>query len=215
MNVSAAAAPAVNGPEPAAGDPDRTGTRAAGTRERILEAGVRCVRRWGLRRVSMNDVAHEAGLARRTVYAHFPDREALVLAVLVRNARQGLEAAGAKVRRRRTLATQVGELAVQVLEMPSDERSLGLGYRPGEGSDATLRLSRVDEVADEWIAFWEPFVEAARARGEVREDVDVRAASEWITRVIVSLAVLPPRPGEDPGRVGRSIGRYAVGGLAP
>ncbi|MGR6999355.1 TetR/AcrR family transcriptional regulator [Yinghuangia aomiensis] len=194
----------------------KSGPRAAKTRERILEAGVRCVRRWGLHRVLVKDVAQEAGLARRTVYVHFPDREVLVQAVLVRNGRQQLEAVGVHVRQHRTLAAAGRRTRRSGPGDAFDAQSLGLGYWPGEGPEATLRLSRVDEVAEEWVAFWEPLVAAARERGEVRPATDVRAASEWIARVIVSMAVMPLRTEgrDDPAILSRRIGEYVVRGLA-
>jgi len=63
------------------------GDRPAGpedARERLLEATVECIHRYGLEKTGLSDVASEAGVTRRTVYRYFPDRDALVSAALTR-----------------------------------------------------------------------------------------------------------------------------------
>lgn len=42
-------------------------------RTRILEATVACLGRYGIAKTTVDDAAREAGLARATVYRHFPD----------------------------------------------------------------------------------------------------------------------------------------------
>ena len=54
------------------------------TEERILDAAETCMSQLGLRRVSMSDVAGQAGVSRGSVYFHFRDRATLVDAVLAR-----------------------------------------------------------------------------------------------------------------------------------
>jgi AcrR family transcriptional regulator len=44
----------------------------AATRDRIIEATLRCVERWGLAKTSLEDVAVAAELSRATVYRYFP-----------------------------------------------------------------------------------------------------------------------------------------------
>jgi len=186
------------------------------TRDRIVTAGIACVRRWGIRRVSMNDVAREAAVARSTVYLHFADRDALVLAVLVRTAEAQLALVRERIRGRVTLVEQVGDVATHVHALAPEEFALGLGYRPGEPQAAALRLTHTEAVTDAWLAFWVPLVEAGRERGEVRADVDVRSAAEWIMRVVISLALLPARTfdPEDPDQVSHFVTSYIVRGLS-
>ncbi len=135
------------------------------TRERILDAGEEAVRRFGLRRVSMAEVAELARVSRGSVYRYFPDRNTLVAAVLRRTAQRFVESSAASVRRRRTLAAQVAEAAVFIREHMQDE-SLTL---PALGDDdalfATLLAANVDGLVTEWVQFWQPLLsEAAAAR---------------------------------------------------
>jgi len=57
--------------------------------EKIVRAAVICLGRNS--EASMNDIAQEAGVGRVTLYGHFPSREALVEAALVRLLAQGDE----------------------------------------------------------------------------------------------------------------------------
>jgi AcrR family transcriptional regulator len=43
-----------------------------GPRERLLNAALRCIERWGLAKTSLEDIANEADLSRATVYRYFP-----------------------------------------------------------------------------------------------------------------------------------------------
>lgn len=56
---------------------------AAGTAQRILDAAIRSAEEIGLRRVTMEDIAHAAGLARVTLYTHFRTKDAILRAALI------------------------------------------------------------------------------------------------------------------------------------
>jgi AcrR family transcriptional regulator len=72
---------------PAAGSARRADARQ--NAEKIVRAAVSCLGRNA--EASMNDIAQEAGVGRVTLYAHFPSREALVEAALIRLLAQGDE----------------------------------------------------------------------------------------------------------------------------
>lgn len=161
------------------------------TPERILRAAEECVRRWGIRRVSMSDVALQAGVSRGSVYRYFPDRDALVQAVLERVAEAHVAEAEPLVRRQPSLTAKVAEAAVFVRILTDDERRLGLRQHPGEPALATLLLAGTPAMFARWVDFWIPFLDEARAAGEVRTDLDLRQASEWIMRILISLVTVP------------------------
>lgn len=45
------------------------------TRDLILDTADRLMARWGFRKMTIDDIAHEAGISRRTVYVHFKNKE--------------------------------------------------------------------------------------------------------------------------------------------
>jgi hypothetical protein len=75
------------------------------------------------------------------------------------------------------------------------------------GSDATVRRT---------TEFLVPYVKEAKERGEVASNLDVRAASEWLARMVNSISTVQTSPTFDmtkPKAVGRFVARYAVSGL--
>jgi len=53
------------------------------TRARIVQAAVASVSRWGFDKVTLNDIAREAGVTRPTVYSYFESRDEIVRYVLL------------------------------------------------------------------------------------------------------------------------------------
>lgn len=49
----------------------------------ILEAAIDCVKKWGIERVSLNDIAYEAKVARSTVYSYYRNKDDVVRAALL------------------------------------------------------------------------------------------------------------------------------------
>jgi AcrR family transcriptional regulator len=166
-------------------------TGESSTEERILDGAEACMSRLGLRRVSMTDVATQAGVSRGSVYFHFRDRAALVDAVLTRVATRFVESSTSAVRSRRTLAGQVGEAAVFIRQHLGDELLTLRLPAEGESLLATLLSVQVDRLLGQWIEFWLPFLDDAERRGEIRTGLDHRRASEWIVRIMLSFAVMP------------------------
>jgi len=81
--------------------PDDHQTRPVGTRERILVASYGLFAHRGIRDVSIDEIIALSGVAKATLYRHFPSKDDLVLAFLERREQQwtfGTVAAGAQAR---------------------------------------------------------------------------------------------------------------------
>jgi len=188
-----------------------------GTEERILVAAEQCLARLGVSRLSITDVATQAGVSRGAVYLHFADRQDLLDAVLTRTASRFVASSALAVGRRRTLEAQVAEGAVFIrahlrdsvltLRLPADEESLL----------AALLTSRLEHLVDEWVTFWLPYLADAADRGEIRPDLNHRQAGEWIVRMMLSFAVMPSVSFDldRPEQVRAFVRTFIVGGLGP
>ncbi len=54
------------------------------TRDQILDSAERLMGRLGYQKMTMDDIAREAGIGRRTIYLHFPSKEEVALAKIDR-----------------------------------------------------------------------------------------------------------------------------------
>jgi len=208
--ASAGADTKIAGATPSAAAPD-------GTEERILLAAERCLARLGLARLSLTDVAAQAGVSRGAVYLHFADRRALIDAVLTRAASRYVTRCAETVSRHGTLVDQVAEAAVFIREH-QDDKVLTLRLPADEESlFATLLTTRLERVVEQWVDFWIPYLIAAGERGELRDGVDHRQASEWIVRMMLSFAIMPAVSfdAERPAQVRAFVRSFIVDGLGP
>lgn len=188
----------------------------AATRERIVVTAHGLIRNVGIRRLSMSDVASAAGLSRAALYKHFPDKQSLVDAVLVRNGHLIREELDRALASAATLADQCVLSARLGLAPPGELRLLELHESDPEAL-AQLLTTGAAPFLERATRFWTPHVAAAQARGEVAADLDPAEAAEWVARSLYALAVTPPLSINlgDADALDRYVRRYVVGALLP
>jgi AcrR family transcriptional regulator len=189
----------------------------AAKRQHILDAAVRCCIELGMDRTSVMDVARAADVSRGTVYRYFPDREALIGAVVETGSQQYFADAATAMGSRSTLAEQVGAFAATAADTAVAHRSRD---RVRDGDVALMRLivADADATLGRTMRFLEPYVRAAVDRGEIPAATDVDDACEWLARVIISISSVPSSSHfdiADAGSVAAFVERYAVAGLQP
>jgi AcrR family transcriptional regulator len=157
------------------------------SRERIMAAAIRCVEAAGVKAVSLEDVAAEAGLSRTTIYRHFPGG---------RNQLMQETATWEVARFWRRLAEAVADL-------PTMEDRLEAGLVIGA---KLIRKSRImanlmDPDLDELVSALRPseslvhqvirdymrdLLETEDGRGRLRPGVDLDESADYVTRMILS-----------------------------
>ncbi|MDO9496542.1 MAG: TetR/AcrR family transcriptional regulator [Nocardioides sp.] len=164
--------------------------RPTRARDRILDAAEACLRRDGIRRTTALGVAQEAGVSRAWLYRHFPDKSALLSAALIRrdeafwlDAQHQVDIAegfSAKVAAAVVLAqaSPLGPLATQLREQEPEAFASVIG-------------TYVEDVIPGMSWFWHGQLAAGVATGELRADLDLDGAAEWVMRVVVSLVSVP------------------------
>lgn len=163
--------------------------------ERLLDAALEEAAVHGLARLSVGDVAKRAGLSRQTLYKHFPSRDALIAATILRE------------------ASVIAQEVIDAAE-PYDDPADGLRA----AILATLRVTREHALLDRLIRTEPeallPFVVgdtgpvASAVRVVVEQVVDrkvpgltpleLRRSADVLTRLLISYAVSAP---DDPPEV--------------
>jgi AcrR family transcriptional regulator len=210
-------APAVTSPTAAGANPgaDReVATDSADTERAILDAGAAAVRRFGIRRTSMKEVARLAGVSRGSIYRYFPDKEALIAAVLSRNDAHFVAACDELVDDQSTLADKLAAMAVWIHDQAASSLFLNLDETEPE-TVALMLTTHARPMIDRWIEFWPPHIEAAQADGEVRPDLDPRQTAEWIVRTMLSLTTTASVTfdADDPDQLRDFVATYLARGL--
>lgn len=96
------------------------------TQQEILAAAIRCVKRFGIERVTLNDIAKEAGVARSTVYSHYLNRDDVVRFALLHSAYSFAEKVIASLVEVPAGAERIIEAMVYTLQSLPDEPCLAL-----------------------------------------------------------------------------------------
>lgn len=184
------------------------------TRERLLDAAERCLRRDGIRRTTVAGVAAEAGVSRAGLYKHFPDKGELLGAALIRLDEDFWAAADQRVAAADGLAAKVAAAVAIARSSQLGPLALELKEREPEAL-AALMGDYVRDVAPGMASFWERHLAEARERGETRPDLDVAGASEWVLRAVISLVTLPGTAvdPDDPDSVRAYLQAYLVPAL--
>lgn len=161
-------------------------------RRQILRGARDCFVRLGITRTSMQDVARAAGVSRGTVYRYFEDREALVREFADWQNQRFRREANERLAHFEHIEEQLAEFAVFMIEYME---------RGGAAPDRAVRVNSeihalyTDRNSGsmftgmiEWIA---ELLAVARERGQLRPDLDLRLAAEWVARLFTSLASIP------------------------
>lgn len=155
--------------------------------QRVVDAVLRCIARWGVAKTTLDDIARQSGLSRATVYRLFPGgKDALLQAVATSEVTRFMRSVGARLEEADSLEellvagmTEAGQhlishAALQYLMVHEPETVLP---RIAFGAmDAVLRS--VADFAGPHLARYIPAEEAPRA-------------AEWVARIVISYVSCP------------------------
>jgi len=167
---------------------------AEAAKQRLVEAADACIERVGLAKTTVEDIAAEAKVSRATIYRYFPNRDDLILSVLLSSLSRSMERDLGDFFVDADTPARFGHALVQsaayLLEaIRHDPRLEPLLDRESGGLSATISGASellFHTVLDEW----RPALASAQQRGLIRADLAVDELSEWILRSILSLLIV-------------------------
>ena len=166
-----------------------TGDRQGGAkavRQRILERAGELFRQFGFKRVTMDDVAHQLGMSKKTLYQHVGGKDALVEAFIENLMLGAIEAAQSLFTRDRDIVTVTREL------IPLIHGRLG-----------KVSPVMVGDLQRHWPHLWEQInsrrmavlnmyldqLETAQAQGLIREEINPKVMVRIIQTIVQEVAV--------------------------
>jgi len=161
--------------------------RARLAEDRILDAAGEAFVELGVAHASMEDVARFANCSRGTVYRYFKNRHELRLAYIIRVAQHIHE----KIRDVTSATTDPGEAIIMAIGVSLAEVRGNPTLTPwfnAEAQGTTNAVAGSSQAMFEMsAAYLASLLEPAVSSGTLREGLDLRDASEWTTRVAMSL----------------------------
>lgn len=184
--------------------------------ERLLDAAQKLLGERGIRATTMAQVAESAGVSRAWLYRHFPDKRALVGAVIVRLTGDFWAEAAERLNACESFAARVAAGVNIGRGAYDDPGALLLRLRTTEPEEFDACAGAgVTALVPSLAAFWRPWVDEAAATGEIAAGHDLAEVAEWIARVLISLGTSPGEhlDPDDAAAVRRHIDRYLMPAL--
>lgn len=174
------------------GDPPRDDDEA---RRRIIEAMIRCVDRYGARKVGFTQVADDLGVTRATVYRYYRNLDELMKAA-------GLAVAGefeTRIAAELASLTDPAEIIVEMLARGMEQlpREPYVGMQLATGHTTNLGANILSDVAlAEMKAFLLRLNIDWTALGY--DDAELESLSEYLMRLFFSYLAVPEATARDP-----------------
>ncbi len=178
-----------------------------GTAARILDAAFEAVARFGLSRLTVDDVARLAGVSRQTVYRYFDSKDALILALVAREEEALLEGVRAAHREAPSLREAIRRSVLYCLRSTREHPLLDRLLASEPEVLLPYLTTRAGGLIDRARLTLETLV---AERDEVRPELAPRAA-DMAVRAIVSYTLTPSD--EPPERIAREIARILTAAL--
>jgi AcrR family transcriptional regulator len=158
---------------------------------------------------TLEEISKRAGVGIGTLYRHFPKREDLLEATYLGGVEE-ICAAAAKYEDLPPWEALTGWLG-EFVSFAATKRALAEEMFTYLDRDAPVFKGCGGAI---WTA-GEPLLQRAQAAGEVRDDVDIRAAAEWVLRQVISLAAIPGEAVDidDTGSVQRFLEAFLIPAL--
>jgi AcrR family transcriptional regulator len=165
-------------------------------RERIVDAAEAAIRRWGLARTRIDDIAAEANCGRTTVYRYFGNRDNVVVEVLLRHGRRYLATLLDHLSTLPDTPEKLVEAVVFAVDIVRKDEQLRWMLQ-ADGPPAHIE-GLADAFFDLATSTWLQFLRGdPTLAASLRPGVDPPLAAEWVLRIMLSYIAVAGRTGSD------------------
>jgi AcrR family transcriptional regulator len=164
-------------------------------------------------KTTLADVSKQANVSRATVYRYFQGRDDLILAVLLRENRLFLERLGDRIAAAPDIETAIVDGVLYTVEQIRSQERLALLFAPEVVGITSALVGGSDALFEQTKSFLGPFLTAGQAAGQVRSDLDVDEAAEWVLRTVLSLITVEGPRQRNVDELSSFIRTFLVGAL--
>lgn len=177
------------------------------TREKLMDAGIACLSKHGLKKINMRLIAQESGIVRQTVYNYFNSKYELLSAAFQREGIRLGEGALRHIERFEGADTKLVEGFLFIYENFPKNPILAQVLEPGQDFMATVGLTSVPFAWYGELVFHEVFEEHPYLKPEVENISEL-----WI-RSVMSFLTLPGPEKRDREEMENYVRRYLLPGV--
>lgn len=182
-------------------------------RERILDGASGALGHVPLSKLTMEDIARSAGIARQTIYKHFANREEIVVALFIDQIEQVHAPRLADLHARGTSADHLTELFLEQLRMATEWVLLDRTFDPTIAPRVAELVLSSEALAECNDALWRPILTDYRSAGVLRADVDLDRSIRWLTYQSVWFLSHPEALTRDPDERRGYVRNFLVAAL--
>ena len=183
-------------------------------RDRILDAATALLRVLPTAKITMEDIAREAGIVRSTVYKSFATKEELLNALFAREMRENHKPALLKIYKSNPLTLDT------LVELFTTQLNLALSYSL---LDNTFNLARSPQIGEVVLSsaenrecseeIWLPILNAYDDQGLLRKGLDHHETVRWMTYQFVWLINHPTMLSDSEEELRHYIRVYIFGAI--
>jgi TetR/AcrR family transcriptional regulator len=183
-------------------------------RRRLLEAAGRCIVRRGNAQIRMAEVADEAGVSRSTVYRYFPNRDEVLLGLMLARVDTAL---GELVRSLRDPDDPVRSLPAMVLarveSVSGNPLNEALFAAESTAVPTALEVG-AQPVVEVLLRHYGPLLQRWQDAGRIYPDLDHRSVVQWLSATTLFL-LTPSWRHRSPDEKRKFLEQFLVRALVP
>ncbi len=181
-------------------------------RRRLVEATARCIVARGSTRITVQEVAKEAAVARSTVYRYFANRDDLLVGVLLTDMNPAIGHLVASLPRPDDAASSIVELVTRPLEIIDCNELIEAMFSEESGWLVMSLEASAEPIIDTFHRHLGPLLQRWQDDGQIHADLDLRETTRCINTV--ALLMLAPPWADRPDDAKRDfVGQYLVRAL--
>lgn len=156
-------------------------TVALSMRDRILSAATALFKTLPVSKITMEDIAREAGVVRSTVYKSFKNKEELLGALFSLEIRTKHHPVIRKMHEKTISIDMLTDMFVAELELALNYVLLGNTFDPSKIPGIGEIVLSSAEISDSNRSLWVPILRDYQEKGLLKPDLDLEKSVRWLT----------------------------------
>ena len=194
-------------------NPPPVGDSDSEVRLRIIAAARRCFTQYGPRRTTMEDIAAAAGIARPALYRYVSSRDEIIEAVILRRVEELAEGFRSLFEDSTSFAEAFVEVSLASVNAARLDPELQALFETTTGTRIIQVMAGPQPGFHEFVkSFFKDAFAAARASGELRQDVTDVAMVDWLRGVYMMMIL---REDLDAEREKEMVAAFLLRSLVP